>query len=208
MWNSEADSAFHALKQVMLQAPILSTPNFHIPFVVEANTSGRGLGAVLSQNSHSIAYFSKALGVQGQANHIYEKELMAIVLAVQKWRHYLLGRHFIIWSDQHSLRFITEQRDIGNEYQRWISKLMGYDFEIKYKPGTTNQAADAFSRHPSFSHLELDALLTQCSIPWEEVQRQIAADPFLHTLHTNLSHMWAITPVIHSIKASYCTKNE
>ena len=59
---------------------------------------------------------------------------------------------------------------------------MGYDFEIKYNLGTKNQTADAISHHQSFSHLVLYALLSQCSISWEEVQSQIAADPFLHTL--------------------------
>lgn len=66
------------------------------------------LGAVLTQNKHPIAYFSKALGPPGQAKSIYEKELMAIVLAVHKWQYYLLGRHFVVWTDQRSLRFILE----------------------------------------------------------------------------------------------------
>lgn len=68
-----------------------------------------------------------------------------------KWRQYLLGRHFIIWTHQQSLKFITEQREVGVEYQQWVSKLLGYDIEIKFKPIITNKAADTFSRHPSIS---------------------------------------------------------
>lgn len=84
-WNDEATDAFHILKEVMLKAPVLAIPNFSIPFVVEMDASGKGLGAVLSQSKHPIAYFSKALGLRGHAKSIYEKELMAIVMAVQKW---------------------------------------------------------------------------------------------------------------------------
>lgn len=93
-------------------------PNFNLPFEVKAHPSWFGIGVVLSQASHSIAFFSKALGNRGRAKPIYEKELMVIVLSMQKWRHYLLGRHFTIWTDQHNLKFIMDQREIGTEYQR------------------------------------------------------------------------------------------
>lgn len=118
LWNSEAESTFVRLKEALLAAPVLGIPNFSIPFVVEADASGKGIGAVLSQAHHPLAYFNKALGVRGEAKSIYEKELMAIVLAVQKWRHYLIGRHFVIWIDQKSLKFIMEQRQIGTDYQK------------------------------------------------------------------------------------------
>lgn len=71
---------------------------------------------------------------------------MAICLAVQKWKHYLLGRRFVIRTDQQSLRFITQQREIGADYQKWVRKLIGFDFEIQYKPGVSNRVADALSR--------------------------------------------------------------
>ena len=119
--------------------------------MVEDNASGCGLGAIFSQDSYPITYFSKALRVQGQSKPIYEKEFMAFVVVVLKWRHYLLGRHFVIWTDQHNLKYIMAYREVGVEYQRWITKLLGYDFEIKFKLGVNIKATCAFSGHPSLT---------------------------------------------------------
>lgn len=71
---------------------------------------------------------------------------MAIVLSVLKWRHYFLGRHFTIKTDEQSLKFLMEQREIGPAYLRWVSKLLGYTFDISYRSGVTNIVADAVSK--------------------------------------------------------------
>ena len=67
-------------------------------------------------------------------------------MAVQKWRYYLMRKHFIINTDQKNLKFLTEQRLISEEQFRWVSKLLGFDFEIRYKPGCDNLVADVLSR--------------------------------------------------------------
>ncbi|KAI5444317.1 hypothetical protein KIW84_012811 [Lathyrus oleraceus] len=69
------------------------------------------------------------------------------------WRHYLMGRHFIILTDQKSLKFLCDQRVLGEEQFKWTSKLMGFDFEIQYKPGQQNRVADALSRRMSYAAL-------------------------------------------------------
>lgn len=145
-WTPTATKAFECLKTAMTTAPVLVMPDFQKEFIIEADASGLGIGAVLMQGNRPIAYFSKLFGVRTQQKSVYEKELIAICLAVQKWRHYLLGRHFVVRSDQQSLRYITQQREINQDYQKWVTKLLGFDFEIQFKPGSANRVADALSR--------------------------------------------------------------
>jgi hypothetical protein len=76
----------------------------------------------------------------------YEKELMAIALAIQHWRPYLFGRKFRVYTDHKSLKQLLQQRISTGKQQNWLAKLLGYSFEIIYKPGRENQGADALSR--------------------------------------------------------------
>lgn len=100
---------------------------------------------------------------------------MAIVLAVQKWRHYLLGHPFIICTDHQSLKFLLEQREVGTEYQRWVNKLLGYHFTIVYKPGHTNKAADALSRVFE-EQAEFCSLIIVGGVPWEDIKVAVEQD--------------------------------
>ena len=185
-WTERATTAFEALKQALMSAPVLNMPDFKILFTLETDASDFGLGAVLLQNEHPIAYFSKILGRRARLKSIYEKELMAIVLAVQKWRHYLLGHTFVIRTDQQSLKFLMEQREVGMEYQRWVSKLLGYHFQIVYKPGATNKVADALSRVSS-ENIELGTIISIAGVGWEEVQNSIQGDDFIQRLGEDLA---------------------
>lgn len=144
-WNERATQAFEELKQALVTALVLTMLDFSIPFVLETDASGFRVGVILLQNEHPVTYFSKTLGQRARINPIYEKELMTIVLAVQNWWPYLLGTSFLIRTDKRSLKYLLEQREVGLEYQRWVSKLMGYNFQIEYKPGINNKAADALS---------------------------------------------------------------
>lgn len=100
VWGKEAMQAFQALKEAMTALPILGMPNFSVPFEVETDASGYGIGAVLMQQGKPLAFISQALSEKSMLKSVYERELMAIVFAMQKWRQYLLGGHFVIRTDR------------------------------------------------------------------------------------------------------------
>lgn len=145
LWDAVAEQAFVALKTAMTTTPTLALPDFSTPFVIQTDASGDGIGAVLSQHGRPLAFMSRALGVMKQNWSTYVREMLAIVIAIRTWRPYLLGRRFTIQTDQRSLRFLLEQRILTPEQQKWMAKLVGYDYEIMYKPGMANAAADALS---------------------------------------------------------------
>jgi len=134
----------------MVYVPVLAVSCFSKPFQIETDASGKGVGVVLMQEGRPIAYMSQKLSDTAQRKSVYEMELMAIVLAIQKWRHYLLGQRFIVFTDQKSLKFLLEQRVAEEGQQKWLSKLLGYDFEIKYKVRFDNSGRCSFKKILSF----------------------------------------------------------
>ena len=130
----------------MCHPPILALPKFSKPFTIECDASGVGLGVVLMQDQRPVAFHSQLL--KGKALHLstYEKELLALVTVVHKWRPYLLGRPFVIKTDQQSLKYILEQRVATLAQQKWLAKLLSYLFVVEYKKGCENRVADALSR--------------------------------------------------------------
>lgn len=98
--------------------------------MLEKDASGFGLGVVQMQDNRPMAFYSKLFGPRAQQKSIYEKKLMEICMAVQKWHFYLLGRQFVVRTDQQSLSYITQQREIRAYYEKLISKLLGFSFKI------------------------------------------------------------------------------
>ena len=87
----------------------------------------------------------------------YEKELLALVIAVQRWRAYLVGRPFIVKTDQQSLKYLLEQKIGTLAQQKWFAKLLGYNFVVEYKKGKDNLVADTLSRKVEFEDTNIDS---------------------------------------------------
>lgn len=145
-WSNEADKAFDQLKEAICTRLVLALPDFYKRFVVETDASHQSMGAVLMHEGRAIAYFSKAFGDQHLGMSIHEKEFLSIISALDKWRPYLLGRHFIIKIDHQSLKSLFDQKITTAIQQKELIKLMGLDYTIQYKKGMENRVENALSR--------------------------------------------------------------
>ena len=152
----EHQKAFDTLKAALTTTPVLGYPDFNRKFIPETDASLRGLGAVLSQvdeigKVQDIAYASQTLRPSEKSMHNYSSaklELLALKWAVtKKFRDYLLGLKFIVYTDSNSLAYAQTSK-LGASQIHWLSKLALFDFNIIYRLGKTNQATDALSQHP------------------------------------------------------------
>lgn len=138
------------MQQALSSAPVLGIPDFSKPIAIETDACHQGVGVVLLQNGHPLAYVSKPLGPKTQGLSTYEKEYLAILIAVEQWRSYLQLAEFTIYTDQKALIHLNDQRLHTVWQQRVFTKLLGLQYRLVYKKGSDNSAADALSRrtHP------------------------------------------------------------
>jgi len=162
VWSSVTQEAFDTLKHALVTAPVLALPQFQKPFTIETDASEVGLGAVLMQEGHPIAFLSQALYPKNAALSTYEKECLAILLAIDKWRSYLQAQPFVIKTDHKSLLYMKDQKIHTKVQQKALLKLMDLDYSIQYKKGITNVAADSLSRKPDSSIMAMSA----CAPSW------------------------------------------
>ena len=145
----------------MSSCPVLALPDFTQPFVLECDASEEGIRVVLMQNHHPIAFQSRKLKEYERLYSIYDKEMLAIMHALAKFRQYLVGNRFKVKTDHNSLRFFLEQKELNKRQQKWVSKVQAYDFEIEYVIGKSNVVADALSRRPN------TLSLLEISVDWK-----------------------------------------
>uniref|UniRef100_A0A673AT68 Gypsy retrotransposon integrase-like protein 1 n=1 Tax=Sphaeramia orbicularis TaxID=375764 RepID=A0A673AT68_9TELE len=153
-WNPEADAAFVKLKRAFTSAPILSVLDPARQFVVEVDASDLGVGAVISQRSpkdnrlHPCAFLSRRLSKAESNYDIGNRELLAIKVALEEWRHWLEGTEipFMIWTDHKNLEYLRSAKRLNSRQARWALFFTRFNFSLSYRPGSKNVKPDALSR--------------------------------------------------------------
>nr|XP_027122192.1 uncharacterized protein LOC113739147 [Coffea arabica] len=145
-WGDSQEQAFRALKYKFTHAPVLALPGFSKTFEIDCDASGIGVGAVLNQGGRPIAYFSEKLNGAALNYSTYDKELYALIRALQVWQHYLRPKEFMIHTDHESLKYLKAQHTLSKKHARWIAFVESFPYVIKYKASRSNVVADALSR--------------------------------------------------------------
>jgi len=151
LWGQEQENAFCLLKERLISAPVLAYPDPDVPFILDTDASNFGMGAVLSQvqggQERVISYASKSLSKAERRYCTTRKEMLAIVYFTKYFRHYLLGRRFILRSDHAALGFI-QRSQVEGQMARWVEQLQNFSFDFQHRPGRLHSNADALSRRP------------------------------------------------------------
>jgi transposase InsO family protein len=154
-WTDDCQRAFEELKERLLSRPVLAHFQHGRPTRVETDASQGVVAGVLSQMQddgqwHPVAYFSETMHGAELNYHIHDKELLAVVRALQCWRAELIGLQneepFLIVSDHEALKYFSTKRLLNIRQAGWAELLSQYNFHITYRPGSENAAADALSR--------------------------------------------------------------
>ena len=156
-WTDECQKAFDALKRQFTREPVLMTPDQTRPFQVECDASKYASGAVLTQldtngDQHPCAFISKTFSPAERNYEIYDRELLAIIRALEEWRHYIQGSPHttIVYSDHKNLTYFREARKLNRRQARWSLYLSEFDVKLVHMAGAKMIQSDALSRRPDF----------------------------------------------------------
>lgn len=149
-WTSECEESFQKIKECLVAAPVLNCPDYSLPFVVQTDASGYGIGAVLTQphpdGDRVISYLSRSLSRQERQYSTTERECLAVIYAVEKLRPYLEGVSFTVITDHYSLKWLLTLKDPTGRLARWSVRIQQYDFTIVHRKGSDHVIPDMLSR--------------------------------------------------------------
>jgi hypothetical protein len=147
------------MKHLLMNAPVLNIVDPNKDFIVCTNSCKEGLRGVLIQEGHVIFYESKKVNEHEIHYVTHDLDLVSIVHDLKMWRHYLLGRRFVLMTDHSGLRYLFDQPKLNARRARWMVLLSEFDFEIKHIKGKENRVVDALSRSMKVIHL---AVVSTC----------------------------------------------
>lgn len=165
IWSNSHQDAFEKLKNSLENTCLLRHPTSENKFILTCDASDVAIGAVLSQifngNEYPVAFASQKLNTRQKKYSVIDRECLALVWAVQKFRHYLYGKAFDLVTDHNPLTHLRSMKDPKGRRGRWIMELENYDYNIKYKPGKMNVVADAMSRYSCSTSVSSELDLTK-----------------------------------------------
>ena len=149
-WTDVQQNAFTTLKSKMVSAPILICPNYNFPFVLHCDASNVAIGGCLTQNlgdgDRAIAYYSRTLSSSERNLSTTERETLAVIACLEKFRQYIEGIHVTVITDHYSLLWLLRMKNPQNRLARWLARLQQFDFHIEHRKGKDNVVPDALSR--------------------------------------------------------------
>jgi hypothetical protein len=168
-WMPRRETSFQELKKRLTTTPVLTMPDMEKPFSIYCDASSQGLGCVLMQDGHVVAYASRQLRKHEEKYPIHDLELAAVVHALKIWRHYIIGKRCGVYLDHKSLKYIFTQPDLNLRQRRWLKLIKDYDLGINYYPRKGNVVADAISRRSHVNMLATRELLLQFCKEFEKL---------------------------------------
>ena len=196
--NEAQLAAFSSLKEALLNAPILSFPDFSQPFGLATDASGTAVGVALLQppegafswsgppnsSCRIIAFFSRAMSRSERSYSATKRELLAIFFGLKKCRFYLWGRPFTVFTDHRALEFLLSQRDASALFTRWFEELMEFSFTVVHIPGVANILPDCLSRLYPVPARELAIGIEQClTLRLLPESRSLLVEPAIEERH-------------------------
>jgi ribonuclease HI len=144
-WSSECQDSFNQLKLRLMSPLVLIMTDLHKGFDIYCDVCRQGMGCVLMQEEHVIAYASRQLRKHELNYPTHDLELSAVVHALMIWRHYIMGTKCQVYTDHKSLKYIFNQKDLNLRQRHWLELIKDYDLGIHYHLGKANLVADALS---------------------------------------------------------------
>ncbi|MES9973449.1 MAG: RNase H-like domain-containing protein, partial [Candidatus Thiodiazotropha sp.] len=200
-WAAEQQQAFQQIKKLISAAPTLAYFDPTVPLVIQCDSSQYGLGAVLLQNERPVDYRSRALTETEQRYAQIEKEMLAVVFALERFNDYTFGNTTTVFSDHKPLVSISTKplHRVPRRLQRMLIRLQRYDYSIVYKPGSQMYLADTLSRaflpeideaEQEYEAVNASEYLAVTDEHLEQLKREVSEDPTIQLLQSTIQQGW------------------
>jgi hypothetical protein len=184
-WTPRREARFQELKKRLPTTLVLTMPDMEKSFSIYCDASDQGLGCMLMQDGHVVAYASRQLRKHEEKYPTHDLELATVVHALKIWRHYIIGKRCEVYSDHKSLKYIFTQPDLNLRQRRWLKLIKDYDLGINYHLGKANVIVDALSRRSHVNILATRELLPEFCKEFEKLNLGLVSNTEVITMEVD-----------------------